>query len=198
MDGTFGSVPADGPSGSRRRRARDVIPTLVEGRQAVVGREGPPDGDRFGCFSSSGPVGASAWGMGALRLALQIGFAALWIGASVGCGSSGAEASASLRETVLRANADAPRMIDEHTRFEEATVDGDGITYHFTLVNRSAAETAPHSLDDVLTRDVLERVCFDPVARPLLERGLGLRYVYRSSDAEPVASILVTRGRCGP
>ena len=87
-------------------------------------------------------------------------------------------------------------MIDEETRFEEATTEEGVLVYHYTLVNYAGSASA-HSLEESLTNDLLARVCEDSGSRRLLELDLGLRYAYRSPEGEPLASVLVSRGRCG-
>jgi hypothetical protein len=87
-------------------------------------------------------------------------------------------------------NEGLPRMVDEVTRLDKATVSGHEFTYHYTLVQPPVKNQAEmHSL-------LAKKLCADEAWREGLASGARVRSIYTGPDGKNVFDLTVTSADC--
>ncbi|HTX05815.1 MAG TPA: RDD family protein [Steroidobacteraceae bacterium] len=98
-------------------------------------------------------------------------------------------------------NASSPRMIDQITRIDGASVGpGPLFTYEYTLTNMSLRRLSPGTLATLqqrLSAHVRQAVCRAGALAPILRAGATVRFRYRDRDGRELVLVSVTRRDCG-
>ena len=105
------------------------------------------------------------------------------------------EASDALNEALVATvnqsnNEGLPRMVDEVTRLDKATVSGHEVTNHYTLVQPPVKNQA--ELQSMLTK----RLCADVPWREGLDGGARVHSIYTGLDGKNVFDFTVTSADC--
>jgi hypothetical protein len=100
------------------------------------------------------------------------------------------ELNAALVASANKLNEHAPRMIDEVTRFDKATVSGHEFTYHYTLVQPPAKNQA--DIQSLLAKNL----CADAPWRAGLAGGARVHSIYTGPDGKNVFDVTVTSADC--
>lgn len=87
-------------------------------------------------------------------------------------------------------NEHAPRMIDEVTRLDKATVSGHEFTYHYTLVQPPVK--SPAAIQSTLAK----MLCADAAWREGLAGGASVHAIYTRPDGKNVFDLTVTSADC--
>jgi hypothetical protein len=105
-----------------------------------------------------------------------------------------AAASDALNEALVasanKLNEHAPRMIDEVTRLDKATVSGHEFTYHYTLVQPPVK--SPAAIQSTLAK----MLCADVAWREGLAGGASVHAIYTRPDGKNVFDLTVTSADC--
>ncbi len=101
-----------------------------------------------------------------------------------------------LREAFVLLNQSLPTMLDDDTRMDQISLQGQDIHYDYTMVGWLVAELDVESFVAVMTARLKTDNCESDEMRPLLDEGRDLVYMYRDKQSDPVAKIVVTSADC--
>jgi len=108
----------------------------------------------------------------------------------------GSNSGPALREELSLINNSLPTMIDDDTRMDHVSLQGQDIHYDYTMVKWSVAELDVERFVAVMTATLKTNSCEDDDSRQLLDEGRDLVYMYRDKQSDPVAKIVVTSADC--
>jgi hypothetical protein len=97
-----------------------------------------------------------------------------------------------LAEVADQENADAPRMIDQVTRFEGVSSSSSGLSYHLTLLGDIPVPRRS-ALGEELKANVTKALNGTPELRKLLDKGVVFEYSYYTEDRALVCRFVVGR-----
>ncbi|MBS64607.1 hypothetical protein [Salinisphaera sp.] len=110
---------------------------------------------------------------------------------------SAAERTAFLDKVSAQINADLPSQVDQSTRLESTTVDGDMLQFNYTLMP---------PLSDTLDADnfmarygdgIRQIICEKGRLRRMLQEDYRVAYQYRQTDGTALGTVEVERADCG-
>ncbi|WP_348765743.1 hypothetical protein [uncultured Salinisphaera sp.] len=110
---------------------------------------------------------------------------------------SAADRTAFLDKVSEQINVDLPSQVDESTRLESTTVNGDMLQFHYTLMP---------PLSDTLDADnfmarygdgIQQIICEKGRLRRMLQNDFRVAYQYRLADGSELGTIKVERADCG-
>lgn len=100
----------------------------------------------------------------------------------------------SLRDEMTAMNVQLPAMIDDLTRLDRVSVDGLDVTYHYTLVDGTAAEYDSEAFRTGMMGVTLANTCSE--LRQYLQADVRFIYEYRGSDNGLVTTIQIAQRNC--
>lgn len=101
-----------------------------------------------------------------------------------------------VREMAEKLNRRAPIMIDDHTRFDQATSDEKQITYYFTLVSQKNSPELKLMMDQHLKTKLRNEYCFAPQMRYLKTNNISLKYSYFDYEGIQIISRVASGKTC--
>ncbi|ROO27829.1 hypothetical protein SAOR_07005 [Salinisphaera orenii MK-B5] len=94
-------------------------------------------------------------------------------------------------------NTGLPTQVDEGTRLDDTSVDGDTLQYNYTILpafaDRIDRETFPADQEAAIRRTICEKARL----RGLMKRDFRVAYRYRLDDGTTLGEITVARADCG-
>lgn len=108
----------------------------------------------------------------------------------------GSNSGLALREELSLINNSLPTMLDDDTRFDRVSLQGQDIHSELTMVKWSVAEIDLERLVAVMTARLKTDNCESDEMRPFLDEGRDLVFMYRDKQSDPVAKIVVTSADC--
>jgi hypothetical protein len=101
-----------------------------------------------------------------------------------------------LQGTVAVVNKQLPQMVDNDTRLEKASSDGNTLVYHYMLVNNPASAIDPAALQKTVEPMILQQSCAAPNLRSVIDQGGSLLYSFNGNDNAFIVAVKVDRSRC--
>lgn len=96
-------------------------------------------------------------------------------------------------------NAQVPKMIDNDTLLDKATVGpGPRLTYHYTLPNRKSDEIDADMMLSILKPDIAAKVCSNEEMKNTLHYGGIYTYSYSGNDNVNILTFDIVGQDCGP
>lgn len=96
-------------------------------------------------------------------------------------------------------NAQVPKMIDNDTRLDKATVGpGPRLTYHYTLPNRKSDEIDADMMLSILKPDIAAKVCSNEEMKTILQYGGIYTYSYAGNDNLNILTFDIVGQDCSP
>lgn len=108
--------------------------------------------------------------------------------------SAYAVTDAELKEAADAVNQQAPIMVDEHTRLDNASAGQQSLTYHYTLVNYAASDLDKTKFVEALRPNLLKAGC--QTLKNLLNEGVDVNYSYSGKNKGAIASLTLTASDC--
>lgn len=93
-------------------------------------------------------------------------------------------------------NRHLPVMVDQDTRLDKASSEGNTLIYHYALVNYMSSELDPTSLEQNLTPMLAQQTCSMPNLRPIVDQGGSISYRYSGNDHKQILSIMIDKSAC--
>ncbi len=95
------------------------------------------------------------------------------------CNSQDRSLNKKLNEMALNLNESAPVMLDQYTRFEEATVSSENVfTYRYTVLNTSKPDSLIDGATQQLKDNIKAEFATNPELRIFKENNIIIEYVY--------------------
>jgi hypothetical protein len=108
------------------------------------------------------------------------------------CGQGGGKTlDQRLREVAEQLGPRLPLQVDAETRLDAVSVDGQRLTYHFTLL---VSDVDPAALRAVLEPQLIQQTCGDSTLSAIVNERGSVAYDYVDVQGKPVASVTV--GTC--
>lgn len=101
-----------------------------------------------------------------------------------------------LKQAESEVNTSAPFMVDEATRLERASVDGNRISYHYTLIQYSADEIDFNATQGTLKSRVRSAVCTSDEMKAFREHRVDMEYIYSDKNGVRISSFVINAGEC--
>lgn len=96
-------------------------------------------------------------------------------------------------------NAQVPKMIDNDTFLDKATVGpGPRLTYHYTLPNRKSDEIDADMMLSILKPDIAAKVCSNEEIKNILQYGGIYTYAYSGNDNVNILTFDIAGQDCSP
>jgi hypothetical protein len=96
-------------------------------------------------------------------------------------------------------NSLVPKMIDNDTRLDKATVGpGPRLTYHYTLPNRKSGEVDADLMQSILKSDIAAKVCSNEEMKNALQYGGIYSYSYSGNDNVSILTFDIVGQDCHP
>lgn len=108
----------------------------------------------------------------------------------------GSDKDLALNEEIKMFNLSLPSMADDDTRLDHVSIQDKDIYYNYTLVNMLAADLDLTRFTLLMTPNLKTAQCANEEARPLLNEGRKLVYMYRDKSSKAVAKIVVEKSDC--
>lgn len=104
-----------------------------------------------------------------------------------------------LAQIAGQANGAAPAVVDPNTRLDGARA-GPGLrlTVMYTLVHAESNGVDSATFEPLLTPTIKENGCTNPELRPLIDQGVVVVLEYRGKQGDPIGTVNIDRGTCGP
>ncbi len=94
-------------------------------------------------------------------------------------------------------NAQVPKMIDNDTLLDKATVGpGPRLTYHYTLLNRKSGEVDADLMLSILKPDVMNKICGNQEMKTTLQYGGIYTYSYSGNDNVAILTFDIASQDC--
>ena len=108
------------------------------------------------------------------------------------CSSPEKEINKKLNEMASNLNEYTPVMLDQYTRFNEATVSSDNIfTYHYTVLNTENPDSLICEVESVLKTNIKNEISTNPELAYFKQNNVVLEYVYNDDNNQTIRLIRV-------
>lgn len=94
-------------------------------------------------------------------------------------------------------NDSSPSMPDSETRIESASVDGNVLTYHMTLVDIDKEDLDVSSTQSRLQAKVIRGYCDISLVQKLLKHGDEVHFSYQDQNGDALTEVAIDAGACG-
>jgi hypothetical protein len=101
-----------------------------------------------------------------------------------------------LQGAVSMLNKQLPQMVDEDTKLEKASSEGNTLIYHYVLVNFPASQIDPSALQESIEPMILQQTCSAVNLKPVIDQGGSISYRYSGNDDALIVAVNVDRSRC--
>ena len=112
-------------------------------------------------------------------------------------GESAEDRSAFLHDVAEQINTDLPSQVDESTRLESTTVDGETLQFNYTLLPPLANDLDSENFMDRYGAGIQQIICEKGRLRRMLQKEFRIAYRYRLDDGTELGDIEVERADCG-
>jgi hypothetical protein len=102
-----------------------------------------------------------------------------------------------LKMSAEEINKSLPVMLDGELRHDKVEVDGDTMTFKFTVVNFTAEEMNADRLTSYMEADIRQGVCGDSDTRLMLKRNLKVVYDYVGKEKKHITQFTYDAKSCG-
>ncbi|MDT8311943.1 MAG: hypothetical protein RQ732_10895 [Methylophaga sp.] len=102
-------------------------------------------------------------------------------------------------DTVLAAsNEDAPKMIDDVTRFDKATSQGGSvITYHYSFPDYASTDLDSDILINNMRLTIPQKICNDKYLLNILKDDGKIQYTFTGNNKIEIGQLEVSKSDCG-
>jgi hypothetical protein len=98
-----------------------------------------------------------------------------------------------LEEMAFNLNESAPVMLDQYTRFEEASVTSENIfRYRYTVLNTSNPDSLVENGLQSLKENIGKEFSSNPDLRIFKENNVTIEYVYNNENGQTIRSVQIT------
>lgn len=109
------------------------------------------------------------------------------------CNSNEKALTKKLEEMAVNLNASAPVMLDQYTRFEEASViQGNIFRYRYTVLNTSNPDSLVENGLQSLKENIGKEFSSNPDLRIFKENNVTIEYVYNDENGRTIRSLQIT------
>jgi len=105
--------------------------------------------------------------------------------------------SDTLKITAEEINKSLPAMIDGELRHDKVEVDGNTMTFKFTLVNFTAEEMSADKLTGFMEADIRQGVCGDSDTQMMLKKSMKVVYDYVGKKKKHITQFAYDAKTCG-
>ena len=112
-------------------------------------------------------------------------------------GESAASRTEFLDKVSAQINTDLPTKVDDSTRLDNTTVDGETLQFNYTLLPPLADTLDAETFMSRYEAGIQETICARGRLRRMLQKEFQIAYRYKRDDGTALGDIEVTRADCG-
>lgn len=101
-----------------------------------------------------------------------------------------------LKGSVKTINRQLPIMVDDDTKLEKTSSEGNTLIYHYVLVNYVSTELDADELERNLRPMVTRQTCSMPSFKPVIDQGGAVLYRYNGKDQKQILEMNIDKKAC--
>lgn len=101
-----------------------------------------------------------------------------------------------LQGTAKMTNKQLPIMVDDETKLERVSSEGNTLTYHYELVNYISTELDADALAHSIKPMVTQQTCSMAKLKSILYQGGSVSYQYNGKDKKPILIVNINNNSC--
>ena len=106
------------------------------------------------------------------------------------------DAKNKLEADVLLTNQSLPIMVDNSTRLDNLSIQGEGISYNYTLVNTAVENLDASKFESAMMPNIKSGACSTKEARALLDGDASISYAYHDKSGKLISTIVINKKDC--